>query len=237
MIPIHDDNPTRLRPVVTVTFIGLCSLVFLWQLALPQREEILMSYALGAVPAVVTGAADLPPQLRLLPGEMSLLTYMFLHGGWMHIIVNMLYLWVFGNNVEDSMGHGRFVAFYLLCGVLAGLGHVVMAPQSTVPMIGASGAVSGVLGAYLLLYPKARVLVLIPLFVILYPVRVPAAWMLLFWIGLQIFNWLALTPDAVNEPGVAWVAHIAGFFAGMALIPVFKRRNVPLFRGRSGPWG
>jgi membrane associated rhomboid family serine protease len=151
---------------------------------------------------------------------------MFLHGGWMHIIGNMLYLWIFGNNVEDAMGHRRFIVFYLLCGIAAALAQALPNPSSEVPMIGASGAISGVLGAYLLLYPHARVLVVIPIFFYPYTVRIPAGWVLGFWFLMQVASSLS-APE--QQGGVAWSAHIGGFVAGMALIPLFKYKQVRLF--------
>jgi membrane associated rhomboid family serine protease len=151
---------------------------------------------------------------------------MFMHGGWMHLIGNMLYLWIFGNNIEDSMGHARFIVFYLLCGVIAVVAHSIPDPASTTPLIGASGALAGVLGAYLLLYPHAKVLVAIPIVVFIHTVRLPAGVVLGFWFILQIFNSAAAGDQA---GGVAWGAHIGGFIAGMALIPFFKDKKVKLF--------
>jgi membrane associated rhomboid family serine protease len=158
---------------------------------------------------------------------MTVLTSMFLHGGWLHLLGNLLYLWIFGNNVEDAMGHGRFAIFYLLCGIIAVWAHAGWDPASTVPMIGASGAISGVLGAYLLLYPHARVLVGIPIGLYIHPMRLPAVWVLGFWIFLQLFSLFFKGDD-----GVAWLAHLGGFVAGMALIPLFKRRDVTLWAPR-----
>ena len=159
-----------------------------------------------------------------VPSALTVLTSMFLHAGLMHLGGNMLYLWIFGNNIEDVMGHGRFILFYLLCGVAAVFGHAFTAPDSTVPMIGASGAISGVLGAYLLLFPRARVLVLIPLGFLTRVMPVPAIVVLGFWIVMQIingaFSWGGL------GGGVAWFAHIGGFAVGLALIKVFQRRPV-----------
>ncbi len=159
MIPLHDDNPTSLTPFVTVGLIAACVAVFLWQVTLPPEALEAALHGYGMSPAVLFGERELAPGLAGL----SVVTSMFLHGGWMHLIGNMLYLWIFGNNVEDAMGHGRFVVFYLLCGLAAAFAQAVQDPGSTVPMIGASGAIGGVLGAYLLLYPQARVLVLIPM--------------------------------------------------------------------------
>jgi membrane associated rhomboid family serine protease len=226
MIPLHDDNPTRLRPVVTIVLIAACALAFVWQLSLGDQGFELAVRALGVTPATLIGHQSLPTELYLVPPAATLVSSMFLHGGWMHIIGNMLYLWIFGNNVEDAMGHARFVAFYLLCGLAAALAQALPDPASTVPMIGASGAISGVLGAYLLLYPHARVLTLIPLGFYMRFVYLPAWLMLGFWFVLQIVSTLIV---AEERGGVAWGAHIGGFVAGMALIPLFKRRDVRLF--------
>jgi membrane associated rhomboid family serine protease len=236
VIPLHDDNPTTIRPVVTVAFIALCVVVFFWQVSLPERAMFAATIGYGAIPAVIFGHVALPPGLDTVPPLATLVTSMFMHGGWMHIIGNMLYLWVFGNNVEDSMGHARFAVFYIVCGIVAALAHALQDVQSTVPMIGASGAVSGVLGAYLLLYPRARILVLVWLGIFVTTVRVPAMVVLGFWIVLQFIN-LAVAAAAEEPGGVAWMAHVGGFAAGMILLPFFKKRHIPLFRSRSGPWG
>ena len=186
MIPLHDDNPTDIMPVVTVGLIALCVVAFLWQLSLGQRGYEAAVYSLGVIPAVLLDKVELAPELVIVPAGATLFTSMFLHGGIFHLAGNMLYLWIFGNNVEDSMGHVRFTIFYLLCGVAAAFGQVLQDPDSQIPMIGASGAISGVLGAYLLLYPRARVLVLIPLGFIAQLVRMPAGWVLGLWFVLQI---------------------------------------------------
>jgi membrane associated rhomboid family serine protease len=229
MIPLRDDNPATLRPVITVVLIALCTLVFFWQLSLGARAEAMIQ-ALGVMPAALFGSQSLPPGFAPVPAALTIITSMFLHGGWMHLIGNMLYLWIFGNNVEDAMGHGRFVVFYLLCGAAAVLAQALPAPDSTIPMIGASGAISGVLGAYLLLYPHARVLVLIPLGTFSRMVYLPAMLVLGFWFLLQLLSILLADP---NQPGVAFGAHGGGFIAGMLLIPLFKRRDVRLFRPRT----
>ena len=163
MLPLNDDNPTEHTPVVTITFIVACCLVFLYQSSLPPAPGEAFVYQYGAIPSVVFGHAMLPPEVAAVPAFATMLTSMFLHGSWMHLIGNMLYLWVFGNNIEDIMGHARFILFYVVCGVLAALSHALTDPTSTVPMVGASGAISGVLGAYLLLFPHARVLLLAPI--------------------------------------------------------------------------
>lgn len=230
MIPLHDDNPTRLTPIFTVTLIALCILVFLWQMS-PGASFQARVYLFGLTPGLLFDYAQLPPGAAVVPAWATLFTSMFLHGGFMHLAGNMLYLWIFGNNIEDVMGHGRFVVFYLLCGLAAAMAQALPDPESTIPMIGASGAISGVLGAYLLLFPHARVLVLIPLGFYLTTVRLPAGIVLALWFGFQLLN-SALS--AGQEGGVAFGAHIGGFIAGMVLIPFFKRRSVPFFaQGRS----
>ncbi|HEY5701814.1 MAG TPA: rhomboid family intramembrane serine protease, partial [Gammaproteobacteria bacterium] len=165
----------------------------------------------------------------LVSPEITIFTSMFMHGGWMHLIGNMLYLWIFSDNVEDSMGHGRYIVFYLLCGVAAVFAQALPDTHSTIPMIGASGAISGVLGAYLLLFPHARVVVLIPLGFYSQIVRMPAGMVLLIWFGLQLLQ-SAMTPK--GEAGVAFGAHIGGFLAGMVLVSFFKKSRVRLFK----PW-
>ncbi len=229
MIPLRDDNPTSITPFVTYAFIAVCVLVFLWQMSLGEKGFEAAVLALGVTPAILLGDARLPPELYLVPPVATVFSSMFLHGGFMHLAGNMLYLWIFGNNVEDSMGHVRFVIFYLLCGVAAVLAQAWPNPESTIPMIGASGAISGVLGAYLLLFPRAHVLVLIPLGAFSRLVPLPAMVVLGFWFVLQLIN-TALSDG--SQDGVAFGAHIGGFVAGMILIPVFKHRHVRLFAPR-----
>jgi len=228
VIPLYDDNPTSRTAVVTMGLIALCVAVFLYQLSLDQRAATLWVYRMGAIPAVVTGELRLHPDVAgAVPPTATLVTSMFLHGGWLHIAGNMLYLWIFGNNIEDALGHGRFLVFYLICGILAALAHVVMAPASEVPMIGASGAISGVLGAYLLLYPRAQVGVLVPIGFILTVVRLPAVVVLVLWFAFQFLS--NLFGGGAEGGGVAWMAHVGGFIAGMALLFLFKPRGLPLF--------
>jgi membrane associated rhomboid family serine protease len=224
VIPLHDDNPTSIVPVLTVAAIVACVLVFLWQMSLGPDGGQAAVYALGVIPAVLLDRAQLPPELAVVPPALTIVTSMFLHGGFMHLAGNMLYLWIFGNNVEDAMGHARFAIFYVACGFAAVAGQVLQDPGSEIPMIGASGAISGVLGAYFLLYPHARVLVAVPLGIVLHTMRLPAGAVLALWFAIQIFSSLSAGPG----PGVAWFAHIGGFVAGMALVPIFKRRGVPL---------
>ncbi len=227
MLPLKDDNPTQRTPFVSYTVLALCVAVFLWQASLGPREGQLAVYALGMIPAVVFGDAVLSAQAAMVPPLATLVTSMFLHGGWMHLIGNMLYLWIFADNVEDSMGHSRFIVFYLVCGLAAAFAQAALDPSSEVPMVGASGAISGVLGAYLLLHPKAHVLVLIPLGMFSQLVHLPAGLVLALWFGLQL---LQQAMAQGGGGGVAFMAHIGGFVAGMLLIPLFKHPRVPLLR-------
>jgi membrane associated rhomboid family serine protease len=217
MIPLRDDNPTRTFPVITVAIIAICVLIFIWQVMLPPDEAQRAIFSLGVIPAVLFGEAFLGEPM--VPAGATLFTSMFLHGGLLHLAGNMLYLWIFGDNIEDRMGRGRYVAFYLLCGVVAALAQALPDPRSTIPMIGASGAISGVLGGYALLYPHAKVLVVVP-FIVLYTFRVPAVLVLGFWFLGQLVSSATADPGA---GGVAFGAHIGGFLAGLILIRFFVR--------------
>ncbi len=222
MLPLHDDNPTLRKPVVTVGLILACVAMFLWQQTLTGGFAERVIYGMGMVPALVLGGYDLPPGMGLVPAWASPVTYQFLHGGWMHLIGNMMFLWVFGNNVEDRLGHGRYLVFYLLCGVLAGLGQAAIDPASPIPTIGASGAVSGILGAYLVTWPNARVLVVVPVMVIPWPIRIPALIVLGLWFLFQFANATGGTAS-----GVAFWAHVVGFVAGMLLMFPFRLGTRP----------
>lgn len=217
MIPLRDDNPTVLWPIVTVSLIIANTAAFFYELSLEPRLLETLIYQMGMVPASIIQA-----HIPGTGGYFTVLTSMFLHGGWMHIIGNMLYLWIFGNNIEDSMGHLRFVFFYLITGLAAAAAHLAFNPASTVPTIGASGAVSGVLGAYLVLFPHARVQTLVTLGFFIRIIYLPAWLLLIFWIGLQLLN-QALAPMDPTAGGVAYAAHIGGFAAGLVLIPLFRK--------------
>jgi membrane associated rhomboid family serine protease len=217
MIPLRDDNPTHSTPVVNVALIALCVIVFLWEIMLPERDAERAIYLLGFIPAVFFGYKDLA-QHWVAP-EFSIVTSMFMHGGWMHLLGNMLYLWIFGDNVEDRVGHARYVLFYLICGLVAALAQGFADMSSTVPMVGASGAISGVLGAYIVLYPRANVLVALPLLIVFYTLRVPA-WVVL---GMWFVGQLLSSLSAPQGAGVAFGAHIGGFLAGVVLIRLFVR--------------
>ena len=232
MIPISDENPTRLKPLVTWTLIALCVAVFFWQLSFSERGLERLVACAGFVPAAFFagskgGACGLPSPW------FALVTSMFLHGGFLHLGGNMLYLWIFGNNIEDAMGHLKFLSFYIACGIAAALFEGVIDAHSTIPMLGASGAISGVLAAYVLIYPRARVTVIIPLGILLYPMKISAFYVVGFWFLLQLFN-IALT--APGTPGTAWWAHVGGFVTGLLLTPALSK--FPLFgRFHRGPWG
>jgi len=222
MIPLRDDNPTRRPAFVTYGIIGCLVAVFLWQLALGPSGNEAAIYALGFIPAVVFGVDVLPDSLVWLPAPLPVLTSMFLHGGILHLAGNALYLWIFGDNIEDRMGHVPFVVFYVLCGVAAALAQALPEVGSRVPMIGASGAISGVLGAYAVLYPRARVLVALPIFIVLYTVRLPAIFVLGLWFAAQLASSAML---ASAGAGVAFRAHVGGFVAGVVLVSLFVRRR------------
>ena len=223
MIPLKDNIPTRRLPVVTIGLIVLNVLVYLRTMTLGEKAFVQFLHLYGLIPVELTQGEALV--LHPVPLYATVFTSMFVHGGLFHIAGNMLYLWIFGNNVEDSMDRLRFLLFYLLSGLAAAFAQIAVTPHSKIPMVGASGAVSGVLGAYLLLYPHARVATLISFGWFIRLVEVPALFVLGFWIVIQLLNGLL----TVNLPGggVAWFAHIGGFFAGMLLIGLFKRHSVP----------
>jgi membrane associated rhomboid family serine protease len=234
MIPISDENPVKITPFVTWGLILACVAVWVWQWRHPDPAwgDIINSY--GFTPrSLMSPQLDLTGMPAVAP-TLTIFTSMFLHGSWLHLGGNMLYLWIFGNNIEEAMGHVRFLLFYVLCGIAAALTMAFMDAASSHPMVGASGAISGVLGAYMLLYPRARVTVLVPLLIILYPFRINAFWVVGAWFAMQL---LSLTgPDTT---GVAWWAHLGGFAAGIAFTPLLKHAEVPYFGPRltRGPWG
>jgi membrane associated rhomboid family serine protease len=217
MIPFKDDNPTVRFPFVTIALIVMNALVYFIEIFHPAGQNYIV-HTYGAIPS------------DMLSFKASAITStfssMFLHGGLFHIGGNMLYLWIFGNNIEDRLGHINFIAFYLLCGVIAAYSHAITAPASFVPMIGASGAVSGVLGAYLLLYPHAKVHTLIFFGFFVQVVRLPAVFVIGFWAVIQIINGI-ISKGVASQGGVAWFAHIGGFLFGLLMIKLWlpKRRK------------
>lgn len=235
MIPYRDENPTVLTPVVTVGIVALNVLAWAFIEGLGVERSVAAAVChYGLIPAEVL--QQVPPGTTVQMGPdlfcavdpgpqlWTVLTSMFMHGGWMHLIGNMVFFWVFGNNIEDAMGHVRFAVFYVTCGVTAAAAQVFISPHSTIPMVGASGAISGVLGAYLLLYPKVRVHALLPLGFYMTTIVLPAYVMLGYWILLQILGSL---PQLGNQQGggTAFMAHIGGFVAGLMLIRLFAKRE------------
>ncbi|MQA89114.1 MAG: rhomboid family intramembrane serine protease [Gemmatimonas sp.] len=218
MIPLSDENPTEITPLATVVI--LLANVLAWILVEGSGEQAALVASItefGVVPCQITGECA---GAGLTWG--TVFTSMFLHGSWGHLIGNMVFLWVFGNNIEDSMGHVRFVVFYLLCGIVAALVHVYLAPQSAIPTVGASGAISGIMGAYILLYPRVRVLTWIPPF---FFVQVPALLLLGYWFLVQVATGvLTYGPEMGDQGGVAVWAHVGGFAAGLVLIKLFEKR-------------
>ena len=219
MIPLRDVIPSRTTPYITVTIIVVNALVFVFELRLPLTDRVRFIEVYGIVPAAVA--------------PLSLLTSMFLHGGWLHFLGNMLYLWIFGDNVEDRVGHGRFMVFYLTCGLAATLAQVVSNPTSVVPMVGASGAIAGVMGAYFVLFPRSRVLTLLPLFIFWELIEVPAILFLGFWFLLQLLSGVGSVGAGQDVGGIAFWAHIAGFATGAVAIFFFRRPE----RQRVDWWG
>lgn len=224
-LPLKDDNPLRIIQFqyATLLIFAINVFVFIWQDSLPEMELVSVAMSGGLVPSVFLNGAKLPPEFANLPTEVTLITYMFLHGDWWHLAGNMLFLWVFADNVEDAMGFFRFILFYLICGIIAGLAHAFANPGSDGPLIGASGAIGGVVGAYMMLYPRVKMWVLafgrIPL-------KIPAYLMVGAWIAFQLFSvWMQ------DQSDTAWWAHIGGFLAGVALVFVFKRAGQPMFAG------
>jgi membrane associated rhomboid family serine protease len=211
MIPLRDIIPSRTFPFVTITIIVLNALAFFLELSFDPQQLKQFLYVYGVVP----GDFHVP----------TLITSMFLHGGWMHILGNMWYLWIFGDNVEDRFGHFGFVIFYLLCGIVAAGGQIVMNSSSMLPTIGASGAIAGVMGAYFIMYPQSRVLTLVPIVFYIEIIELPAIVLLGFWFLMQLFNAGAVAATAGTGGGVAFAAHVAGFLLGMAGAFVLRRRD------------
>ena len=233
MFPYRDDNPTLETPAITYLLIAANVVVWVLVQGMGQDPALARSVCeLGLIPGELLGRVVPGTAIPLSPTQACVLgverhwytplSSMFLHGGWLHLIGNMWFLWLFGNNIEDSMGHGRYLAFYLLCGLAAAAGQMLVSPGSVVPMVGASGAISGVMGAYVVLYPRVRIHMLVFLFIFVTRIVVPAYLMLGYWFLLQLVSGTA----SRSEGGVAFWAHVAGFVAGAVLIFVFKDREL-----------
>lgn len=224
-IPLHDGNPVVhvTRPYVNWALIAITSLIFV-VLQFPvegQQSSMALPSSFGVIPSVLFETRALPPEFMIIPADWTLVSYAFFHGGWMHLIGNMLFLWVFGDNIEDALGHIKYLLFYLLCAAGGGFAHAFFNPVSEAPLIGASGAVAGVVAAYLMLHPKVKVWILVLGRI---PLRLSAMWVLGAWILMQIYNLFAAA-----DSEVAWMAHIGGLISGAALVLLLKRREVPLF--------
>ena len=228
MIPLKDDNPTSGRPIITYFLIGLCVVVFFIQLGSQSYRSGQLFYSYGLIPSVLMGNKQLPIELYAVPALLTIFTSMFMHGGFMHLIGNMLYMWIFADNIEDNLGPKRFIIFYLLCGIGAAMTQVLMDVNSQIPMVGASGAIGGVLGAYLINHPKAKVLVLIPFGFFSQLIKIKALYVLGFWFILQFIS---------SGGGVAYAAHIGGFVTGMILILFFNKKVKRKNKIIKGPWG
>jgi len=227
MIPLKDDNPTSKKPIATYFLIGLCVLIFLFQLSSHSYKTGQLFYSYGLIPSVLMGYDQLPMDLYVVPAYFTIFSSMFMHGGFMHIIGNMLYMWIFADNIEDDLGQTKFVIFYLLSGIGAAMTQVFIDPHSQVPMVGASGAIGGVLGAYLINYPRAKVLVLIPFGFFSQLIKIKALYVLGFWFILQFIS---------NSSGIAYAAHIGGFVSGIILILFFNKKRKKINKIAKGPW-
>jgi len=232
MIPIRDDQPRFITPYVTYFLIGLNLVIFFFEATLTPRTFKVLLYQLGMVPANITALLTEPGGLGLMPAFLPTLTSMFLHASWMHVIGNMWFLWIFGDNIEDYLGHFKYLLFYLLSGLGAALAQLVLNPHSRVPTVGASGAIAGVLGAYFLLYPRAKVLIWFPIFFLFY---LPAWVMLGYWFLMQFLSGAASSIAYYSDTrgGVAFWAHVGGFLAGIVLIKALPERPQ---RYRYGTW-
>jgi membrane associated rhomboid family serine protease len=212
MIPLRDTQPSSTTPMVTIGIIVVNILVFLHQVSLGPYElnDFIARYAI------------VPDRLQYA----DIISAMFMHGGWMHLIGNMWFLWIYGDNVEDVLGHGKYLLFYLLCGIAAAMVHVMVGPESRVPTLGASGAIAGVMGAYLIKFPHSRIITLVPVFVFLTTMEIPAVFMLLYWFVIQIFSGVgSIGYSNVSRGGVAWFAHIGGFVCGIILVYLMGTRE------------
>jgi len=227
MIPLKDDNPTSGKPIVTYFIIGLCIFVFLMQLSSQSYKSGQLFYSYGLIPSVLMNNNQLPMNLYAIPSWITIFTSMFMHGGFMHLLGNMLYMWIFADNIEDNLGPTKFLVFYLLSGAGAAMTQVLMDTYSQVPMIGASGAIGGILGAYLVNYPNAKVLVLIPFGFFSQLIKIKALYVLGFWFILQFIS---------SGGGVAYAAHIGGFISGIILILFFNKTIRKKNKISKGPW-
>jgi len=223
LIPLKDINPSRTTPVVTILIIVACFSVFLYEVILPPELREVFISMFAVIPYEITHGVDVPPPDPLTPYG-NLVSYQYLHGGWMHILGNMLFLWVFGDNVEDRLGKLKYFIFYTLCGIVAALIQALVYPNSLIPLIGASGAISGVLGAYAVLFPRAQIITLIFIFFLVDVVAVPALVWIAAWFMMQFISAM-VSATHLSMGGVAWFAHIGGFVTGVILIKLLGVRG------------
>ena len=218
--PISDVNDTKNKPILSWIILISCVLIFIYQKNLGYHFEQKTLLSFGMIPSVLFSIKQLSDELVIIPSYMTLITSMFLHGGWMHLIGNMAYLYIFGDNIEDRLGKIKFLIFYLFCGIFAGLSQALIDVNSEIPMIGASGAISGILGAYLILFPKKEIRVFFWFFIFIKIFRIPAMYVIGCWIFIQFFSL-----NNSEESNIAYLAHIGGFIAGIILILIFRKKK------------
>ena len=220
--PFADENPTNKKPIISWLIIFACSFIFLKQTSDPMyiTEQTFLSF--GMIPAILFGHSELSGPLKIIPPFLSIFTSMFLHGGWMHIIGNMTYLYIFGDNIEERLGKLKFIIFYLITGIVAAFSQAIIDPTSTIPMIGASGAIAGVLGGYLVLFPRAKIKVFFWFIIFVKIIKIRAYIVLGGWIIIQF---ISFNGSDLNSGGVAYAAHIGGFISGVLLINIMKNKT------------
>lgn len=223
MIPFKDENPTQIIPIVNIFLISANISVFIYQNYFLSGGSESLFFSLGCIPYEFTHFVDIAPP-ALIPVPLTIFTAMFMHGGWIHLLGNMLFLWVFGDNIEDLLGHAKYLFFYFVCGVAASLFHILTNIDSQIPSVGASGAIAGVLGAYVFLFPTARIKTLLILIIFIQVVRIPAIILLGYWILIQVLSGFSELESRTGS-GIAWFAHIGGFIAGFVLIIMFKKKR------------
>ena len=221
MIPLKDENPAQTIPVVNILLIFANMAIFLFQHFLASSDVQTLFLRLGFIPYELTRFVDQAPP-ALVPLPLTIFTAMFMHGGLVHLLSNMLFLWIFGDNVEDKLGHIKYFCFYVLCGVAGAIGHILTNPHSQVPSIGASGAIAGVMGAYMWLFPRARIVTLLILLIYVQVIKVPAIVMIGYWIFIQVLSGFGAWGSRAGG-GVAWFAHVGGFVAGLFIVIIMKK--------------
>ena len=220
--PFADENPTKSKPLISWSIILICSIIFLYYVFQQDyiKEKVYLSF--GMIPALIFGYSELSGSLKIIPPILSIITSMFFHGGWMHLIGNMTYLYIFGDNIEETLGKIKFITFYILTGGCAALTQALLDPNSTIPMIGASGAIAGILGAYLVLFPKAKIKVFFWFIIFFKVIKIRAYIVLGGWILIQF---LSFNGNDLNSGGIAYAAHIGGFISGVVLIYIMKNKK------------